>query len=232
MLLSVTGGATSGPGGDRLHHGQPCKLALGLANQSLPNLFSGNTSNFGEPATVQPFRQCLREPWLRVVLSCKFFCTLLDCAPRGTGTTQTFRIFSDGLILSRIGVPQILGIPLDDPLRYYQTCEISCRCSWGIIIPSLPTSRGRQQTRSAARTKNLAARSAWGGAQGSPSSKPVASKQARERDRHRDRANQRSNTCNRPTTQTHLDNTYQMIRDYVLSSLAHIELLAFGILGV
>ena len=54
----------------------------------------------------------------------------------------------------------------------------------------------------------------------------------RERDRHRDRANQRSNTCNRPTTQTHLDNTYQMIRDYVLSSLAHIELLAFGILGV
>ena len=30
----------------------------------------------------------------------------------------------------------------------------------------------------------------------------------------------------------HLDNTYQMIRDYVLSSLAHIELLAFGILGV
>ena len=54
----------------------------------------------------------------------------------------------------------------------------------------------------------------------------------RERDRHRDRANQRSNTCNRPTTQTHLANTYQMIRDYVLSSLAHIELLAFGILGV
>ena len=54
----------------------------------------------------------------------------------------------------------------------------------------------------------------------------------RERDRHRDRANQRSNTCNRPTTQTHLDNTYQMIRDYVLSSLAHIQLLAFGILGV
>ena len=54
----------------------------------------------------------------------------------------------------------------------------------------------------------------------------------RERDRHRDIANQRSNTCNRPTTQTHLDNTYQMIRDYVLSSLAHIELLAFGILGV
>ena len=53
-----------------------------------------------------------------------------------------------------------------------------------------------------------------------------------ERDRHRDRANQRSNTCNRPTTQTHLDNTYQMIRGYVLSSLAHIELLAFGILGV
>ena len=34
----------------------------------------------------------------------------------------------------------------------------------------------------------------------------------RDRDRHRDRANQRSNTCNRPTTQTHLDNTYQMIR--------------------
>ena len=59
-----------------------------------------------------------------------------------------------------------------------------------------------------------------------------ARKRERERDRHRDRANQRSNTCNRPTTQTHLDNTYQMIRDYVLSSLAHIELLAFGILGV
>ena len=57
-------------------------------------------------------------------------------------------------------------------------------------------------------------------------------KRERERDRHRNRANQRSNTCNRPTTQTHLDNTYQMIRDYVLSSLAHIELLAFGILGV
>ena len=57
-------------------------------------------------------------------------------------------------------------------------------------------------------------------------------RELRERDRHRDRANQRSNTCNRPTTQTHLDNTYQMIRDDVLSSLAHIELLAFGILGV
>ena len=61
-----------------------------------------------------------------------------------------------------------------------------------------------------------------------------ARKRERERDRHRDRdgANQRSNTCNRPTIQTHLINTYQIIRNYVLSSLAHIELLAFGILGL
>ena len=53
------------------------------------------------------------------------------------------------------------------------------------IIVTLLTSRGRHQTRTAAETKNLAARSAWGGgAQGSPSSKPVASKHASKRSRH------------------------------------------------
>ena len=71
-----------------------------------------------------------------------------------------------------------------------------------------------------------------GGGRGRERERERERERDRDRDRHRDRANQRSNTCNRPTTQTHLDNTYQMIRDYVLSSLAHIELLAFGILGV
>ena len=60
-------------------------------------------------------------------------------------------------------------------------------CMYGGSSFSFPTSRGRQQTRSAARTVNLAARSAWGG--GSRVSFLEAScKQASKRERERERA--------------------------------------------
>ena len=62
-------------------------------------------------------------------------------------------------------------------------------CMYGGSSFSFPTSRGRQQTRSAARTVNLAARSAWGGGLKGllPRSQLQASKQERERERESER---------------------------------------------
>ena len=108
----------------------------------------------------------------------------------------------------------------------------------GFTRPSYISGGGRREGRGGGRRRRREEEEGRGGeeeegeGEGGERERERARKRERERDRHRDRANQRSNTCNRPTTQTHLDNTYQMIRDYVLSSLAHIELLAFGILGV